>query len=261
MTENSTLLAGKKIVETSAGSIGTVIVRELLRQGADVEVWDNAGAALDRIRDTAVIDGRRPTTRQVDITSEPAVAAAAAAAISDRGSVDALVCTAAVLDFSPVATMPLDQWRRTIDVNLTGVFLCNRAFVPHMTQRERGSIINISSVGGLRGHPEIAHYCASKAGVNSLSESLAREVGEHGVRVNAVCPGWVDARMGDAVLDWYSQSWGIPREELLERIRADTALKRFALPTDVANMVVFLASDLSEFITGEALEVSGGLTY
>ena len=211
--------------------------------------------------DAAVIDGRRPTTRRVDITSEAAVHAAAAAAIADLGCVDALVCTAAVLDFSPVATMSLDQWRRTIDVNLTGVFLCNRAFVTHMTQRKRGSIINISSVGGLRGHPEIAHYCASKAGVNNLSESLAREVGEHGVRVNAVCPGWVDARMGDAVLDWYSQSWGIPREELLERVRADTALKRFALPTDVANMVVFLASDLSEFVTGEALEVSGGLTY
>ena len=79
-----------------------------------------------------------------------------------------------------------------------------------MTERKRGSIINISSVGGLRGHPEIAHYCASKAGVNSLSESLAREVGEHGVRVNAVCPGWVDASMGDAVLDWYAQSWNIP---------------------------------------------------
>ena len=261
MNESTALLAGKKIVETSAGSIGTVIVRELLRQGADVEVWDRDPGALDRLRDAVVIDGRRPTTRAVDVTSEDSVNAAAAGAISHFGQVDALVCTAAILDFAPVATMPLEQWRRTIDVNLTGVFLCNRAFVPHMTGRKQGSIINISSVGGLRGHPEIAHYCASKAGVNSLSESLAREVGEHGVRVNAVCPGWVDARMGDAVVDWYSQSWDIPREELLERVRADTALKRFALPADVANMVVFLASDLSAFVTGEALEVSGGLTY
>ena len=130
MTESTALLAGKKIVETSAGSIGTVIVRELLRQGADVDVWDRDPAALARLRDAAVIDGRRPTTREVDVTSERSVTAAAAAAIADLGHVDALVCTAAVLDFSPVATMPLDQWRRTIDVNLTGVFLCDRAFVP-----------------------------------------------------------------------------------------------------------------------------------
>ena len=149
MTENGTLLAGKKIVETSAGSIGTVIVRELLRQGRRCR---GVGQRRRRSRsDPRRGRDRRPPPHHppgVDITSEAAVHAAAAAAIADLGCVDALVCTAAVLDFSPVATMSLDQWRRTIDVNLTGVFLCNRAFVTHMTQRKRGSIINISSVGG-----------------------------------------------------------------------------------------------------------------
>ena len=255
------LLEGKKVVATSAGSIGTVIARELLRHGAEVAVWDIDEDALVRMRDAATVDGRRAAIRVMDVTSEKSVADAAAAAIAALGHVDALVCTAAILDFAPVATMTLDQWRRTIDVNLTGVFLCNRAFVSHMMDRRQGSIINISSAGGLRGQPDLAHYCASKFGVNGLSESLAREVGPANVRVNAICPGWVDARMGDAVLEWYSNRWDMGEEELRQRVVADTALRRFALPTDVANAVIFLASDLSTFVTGEALPVTGGLTY
>lgn len=255
------LLEGKNIVTTSAGSIGTVIARELLRQGARVEVWDIAEPALVRLKQAASIHGLQPEIRVVDVTSEESVESAARAAIAAMGHVDALVCSAALLDLSPVASMSLERWKRIMEVNVTGVFLCNRAFVPHMVARRQGSIINMSSAGGLRGIADLAAYCASKFAVNGFTEALAHEVGEANVRVNAICPGQVDAAMGDVVIDYFSRRLEISRDDYVADAVANTAMRRLTTSEDVANMVVYLASDLSSFVTGEWLEVSGGLTY
>lgn len=255
------LLEGKSIVTTSAGSIGTVIARELLRHGARVEVWDISEQALARLQQAATVDGLRPEVRLVDVTSEKSVESAARAAVAAMRQVDALVCSAALLDICPVVSMPLERWKRIMEVNVTGVFLCNRAVVPHMVARRQGSIINMSSVGGLRGIADLSAYCASKFAVNGFTEALAHEVGEANVRVNAICPGQVDAAMGDTVIDYFSRKLELSREDYVADAVANTALRRLTTPEDVANLVVYLASDLSAFVTGEWLEVSGGLTY
>jgi NAD(P)-dependent dehydrogenase (short-subunit alcohol dehydrogenase family) len=241
---------------TGAGDIGRVIAEELHAQGAGVIVWDRDLAALERL-DGAQLE--RLSTRRVDVTSWEDVRQAGREAIEQGGAVDVLVSSAAIATFAPVATLDVDDWRRTIDVNLTGVFLACKALVPHMIERGRGSIVNISSIGGLRGEPEFSHYCAAKFGVIGLTQSLAREVGEHGIRVNAVCPGAVESTMNTDTMARDARRLGLPIEDIERAIVGKTALRRLTQPRDVANAVVYLASDLASFVTGESIAVTGGI--
>ncbi|HEY7282337.1 MAG TPA: SDR family NAD(P)-dependent oxidoreductase [Actinomycetota bacterium] len=250
------LLEGRNAVVTGAGDIGGVIARELHEHGANVMVWDRDPAALGRLADRMT---ERLSTRPVDVTSWEDVRSAAEEAVGSLGGVDVMVNSAAIATFAPVATLDVDDWRRTIDVNLTGVFLCCKAIVPHMIERGSGAIVNISSIGGLRGEPEFSHYCAAKFGVLGLTQSLAREVGEHGVRVNAVCPGAVESTMNTDTMARDARRLGVPVEEIERVIVGKTALRRLTQPTDVANAVVYLASDLASFVTGESVAVTGGV--
>jgi NAD(P)-dependent dehydrogenase (short-subunit alcohol dehydrogenase family) len=250
------LLDGKTAVLTGAGDIGGAIARELVRHGARLRVWDRDEAALQRLADDG-IDGER-----VNVTSAAELAAAAARAITDFDHVDVLVASAAVLgELAPVATMAEDEWRRVLDVNLTGVFLTCRAFAQHMADCGSGCIVNISSVGGLSGEPEIAHYCASKFGVIGLSQSLADELGPYGVRVNCVCPGAVDSSMNDRLMEMYAERTGGSVDEFVSQLVGLTAMRRLVTPEDVARVVVLLASDLAGFVTREAVPVTGGLRF
>jgi NAD(P)-dependent dehydrogenase (short-subunit alcohol dehydrogenase family) len=250
------LLDGRTAVVTGAGDIGAVVARELRAHGARLVVWDRSAEALARLEAEV---GDRVTTRVMDVTSAESVAAAAAETATVAGAPDVLVNTAAIATFAPVAEMPVEAWRHTIEVNLTGVFMTCRFLVPHMIGRRQGSIVNISSIGGLRGEPEFSHYCASKFGVIGFSQSLAQEVGEHGIRVNCVCPGAVESAMNTDTMARDARRLRVPIEEIQDRIVAKTALRRLATPRDVANAVVFFASDLSSFITGAALTVAGGI--
>ena len=212
-------------------------------------------------RDSQVIDGLPDsvTGRVVNVTSDDEVASAANAVVRAEGRIDVLVNTAGILTSAAVAEMSTDMWRETIDVNLSGVFVCCRAVVGHMTDQGAGSIVNVSSTGGLRGAADLAHYCASKFGVIGLSESLAREVGQHGIRVNCICPGAVASDMNTETLAAMARRAGHSYEAIEDSIISNTALRRLVQPADVANAAVFLASDLSSCITGIALPVSGGL--
>jgi NAD(P)-dependent dehydrogenase (short-subunit alcohol dehydrogenase family) len=249
------LLSGRRAVVTGAGDIGGVIARELHRHGAAVTVWDRSEQALQRLSDGT--DGL--STRAVDVTSWEDVQASAEAAIAAMGGVDVLVNSAAIATFAPVSMLDPEDWRRTIDVNLTGVFLTCKGFVSHMTENGGGSIVNISSIGGLRGEPEFSHYCAAKFGVIGFTQSLAREVGEHGVRVNAVCPGAVESTMNTDTMARDARRLGVPIGDIEQAILRKTAMRRLTKPTDVADAVVFFASDLASFVTGEALAVTGGV--
>jgi meso-butanediol dehydrogenase / (S,S)-butanediol dehydrogenase / diacetyl reductase len=247
------LLQGRTAVITGAGDIGGAIARRLLANGAAVEVWDASQTALDRL--PAGI-----SKRLVDVTSVEEVEAAAVEVARSLPPVDTLVNTAAVAVFAPVATMTVADWRRTLEVNLTGVFIPCQAFVSRFIAAGRGaSIVNISSIGGLRGEPEFAGYCASKFGVIGFTQSLAREVGEHGIRVNAVCPGAVESRMNTETMARDARRTGSSVQDIEERIIAKTALRRLVQPDDVADAVVFLASDLSSCITAESISVTGGV--
>ncbi len=246
------LLEGRSAVVTGAGDIGSVVAQRLHDHGASVEVWDASAAALSRVEADGI------GVREVDVTDRDAVTAAATSAAA-VGPVSVLANTAAVARFGSVADLDPDQWQETLDVNLTGVYLCCRAFVGPMAATGGGSIVNISSVGGLKGEPDFASYCASKFGVIGLTQSLAREVGSSNIRVNAVCPGAVESQMNTDTMARDARRYGITLEDVEERILARTALGRLVQPGDVADAVVFLASDLSSCITAESLAVTGGI--
>ena len=246
------LLEGRRAVVTGAGDIGRVVAQRLHAHGASVEVWDASAAALSRVEAGGI------AVRQVDVTDRGAVEAAAEEAVA-VAPVTVLANTAAVARFGSIAELDPDDWQETLDVNLTGVYLCCRAFAGLMAARDGGSIVNISSIGGLRGEPDFSSYCASKFGVIGLTQSLAREVGSFGIRVNAVCPGAVESQMNTDTMARDARRYGITVEDVEERIVARTALGRLVQPGDVADAVVFLASDLSSCITAESLAVTGGI--
>ena len=246
------LLEGRSAVVTGAGDIGGVVAQRLHDHGASVEVWDASAAALSRVEADGI------GVRQVDVTDRDAVTSAAEDAVA-VGPVNVLANTAAVARFGSVVDLDPDQWQETLDVNLTGVYLCCRAFVALMAATGGGSIVNISSIGGLKGEPDFASYCASKFGVIGLTQSLAREVGPFNIRVNAVCPGAVESQMNTDTMARDARRYGITLEDVEQRILSRTALGRLVQPGDVADAVVFLASDLSSCITAESLAVTGGI--
>jgi NAD(P)-dependent dehydrogenase (short-subunit alcohol dehydrogenase family) len=244
------------VVVTGAGAIGSAVALEMASQGAVVEVWDSSASALEAM---ALTQQHSVRTRLVDVLDGGAIDRALTEFVQHCGTIDAMVTTAAIATFAPVATMSEEMWRAMIDVNLTGVFLCNRAAVGAMLPVGRGAIVNISSIGGMRGEPEYSHYCASKFGVIGFSQSLALEVGPDGIRVNCVCPGAVSSEMNTATLQRDARRLGVPYEEIEQRVLAKTALRRLVAPEDIAKTVAFLCSDAAAGITATAVPVTAGV--
>jgi NAD(P)-dependent dehydrogenase (short-subunit alcohol dehydrogenase family) len=249
----SSLLAGRRTVLTGGGAIGAAIARGLAAHGARVEVWDRDPAIL------APLEAEGIGVRAVDLVDDSAVEQAAAAASEAMGGIDSLVTSAAIARFGTVEVMPIADWDATIDVNLRAVYITCRAIIPHMRRNGGGSIVNISSIGGLRGEPEFTAYCASKFAVIGFTQSLAREVGEHGIRVNSVCPGAVASPMNTDTMARDARRLGVSVDDIEQKIVARTSLRRLVDPSDVANAVVFLHSDLASCITAESLSVTGGV--
>ena len=249
------LLSDHRVVVTGVGDIGGVVAATIVEHGAEVEVWDRDEDAL---RDLGL------PGRHVDVTDDAAVDAA----IDDCFPGDALtglVTSAGVLTIAPVVDLDAADWRRVIDVNLTGTFLCCRAAARRMVAEEPPavgrSIVTFSSIGGLRGEPDIAHYSASKFGVIGFTQSLAREIGPSGIRVNSVCPGAVDSRMNTELIDVYATDEGVEPDVVAQTIVDSTPLRRLSTPADVAGTVAYLLSDLAGFVTSEAIAVTGGLVF
>lgn len=249
------LLSDHRVVVTGAGDIGSVVATTLIEHGAEIEVWDSDPGALRECG---------PAGRCVDVTDVDAVGAAIEESFG-AGPLTGLVTTVGALTVAPVVKLDPSDWRRVIDVNLTGTFLCCRAAATRMLAEEPPqvgrSIVTISSIGGLRGEPGIAHYSASKFGVIGLTESLARELGPSGIRVNSVCPGAVDSRMNTELIAMYAAESDAEPGSVRQTIVESTPLRRLATPTDVAGTVAYLLSDLASFVTGETIAVTGGLVF
>ena len=249
------LLSDHRVVITGVGDIGEVVATTLMQHGAEIEVWDSDPDAL---RECGL------PGRCVDVTDVDAVDAAIEDSLG-AGPLTGLVTTAGVLTVAPVVELDPSDWRRVIDVNLTGTFLCCRAAAARMLAEEPPavdrSIVTFSSIGGLRGEPDIAHYSASKFGVIGLTESLARELGPSGIRVNSVCPGAVDSRMNAELIEMYAAEGGAEPSAVERTIIENTPLRRLSTPADVAGTVTYLLSDLARFVTGEAIAVTGGLVF
>ncbi|MGC5169066.1 SDR family NAD(P)-dependent oxidoreductase [Micromonospora sp. DT81.3] len=228
------------IVTGGARGLGEAYVRALHAAGARVvvaDLLDETGRAL------AGELGDRAMFAHVDVTDEEHWDAVVRATIERFGAVDILVNNAGIANAAPIEHFTLAKWNAVIGVNLTGVFLGCRAVVPQMKAQGRGSIINISSVEGMRGSPGLHGYTASKFGVRGLTQGLAVELGPSGIRVNSVHPGLILTEM----------TTRIDPEHL------DIPLGRPGVPADVAGTVAFLASDASAFTTGAEFVVDGGM--
>lgn len=255
------------------GSIGAAIGMRLAREGANVVVGDicspvsglpNPGCGrweeLEAVAEAIEALGVRGLPVRVDVTDASLVAGMMARTVDAFGRLDILVNNAgAVIAPSLVIEMTEESWRRTLEINATGTFLCCRAALPAMIEAGQGGrIINISSVAAKAPKPYLAAYAASKAAVVALTRSLAQEVAEFGITVNAVLPGDVDTAMKRWGFQLESAVTGKPYDEVVARAIAEIPLGRLETPEDVADLVAFLASDQAGFITAQAYNVDGG---
>jgi meso-butanediol dehydrogenase/(S,S)-butanediol dehydrogenase/diacetyl reductase len=254
MTEG--LLAGRRALVTGAGTgIGAAIALHLTRAGARVAVTDLDGAAA------AAVAGRLDTfATPLDVTDAAAIETAFEAAEAALGPLDLVCANAGVSTMNPVADLTEDEWDLNMAVNAKGVFLTNRTAVRRWIARgTKGTIVNTASLAAKVGAPFLAHYSASKFAVVGFTQALAREVAKDGIRVNAVCPGFVRTSMQAREVEWEARLRGVPPERVLRDYIAQTPLGRLEEPDDVAKVVVFLASDMAGFMTGQAVNVTGGV--
>jgi Dehydrogenases with different specificities (related to short-chain alcohol dehydrogenases) len=248
-------LEGKVALITGAGSgIGRGIAHVLAREGADLVLTD---VSLEHAQDAASEVGG--VGLQHDVTSWDSCQQVVAAALDQKSRIDVLVNNAGVSKSVPFHELDEAEWDRVNDVNSKGVFLCCRAVVPHMMERRSGRIINISSMVGKEAIPLFVHYCASKFAVIGLTQGLAKELADYGVNVNAVCPGVVRTPLWEPLLDQLSETKGVSRDEAWQEFVEGIPLKRPQEPEDIGEVVAFLSSDRARNMTGQAVNVTGGM--
>ncbi len=255
-------LTGKVAVVTGgAQSIGLGISETLAGAGAHVIIADIRKKRAEESAEKLRAAGHRCSAAEVDVTSEESVSALVKIVKAQHRGIDILVNSAGVPpNIVPVIHLSVEEWNRVLSVNLMGVFLCCREVGSVMAQQESGKIINIASLNATGPAALCVSYNVAKAGVVSLTQTLAIELAPFGVNVNAVSPGPVPTEFHDTVMPQRAATLGITREAMVERVRASIPLGRWGKPRDVANAVLFLASEESEWMTGQNLIVAGGLT-
>ena len=252
------LLAGRKALVTGAGGgIGRAIALALAREGAGVAVTDLDSQAAQRV---AAEIGRDAVARGLDVTSATEVERVLTEVREELGGLDTVCANAGVSTMAAVVDLTEEEWDHNMAVNAKGVFLTDRAAV-RLWQAEgtKGVIVNTASLAAKQGAPLLAHYSASKFAVLGFTQALAREVAPLGIRVNCVCPGFVRTPMQERELVWEARLRGMTVEQVRDEYVSLTPLGRIEEPEDVADTVVFLCSDLARFVTGEALNVTGGV--
>jgi 3-oxoacyl-[acyl-carrier protein] reductase len=241
-------LEGRKAVITGAArGIGLMTAERMVTSGAEVALWDADPAALDAASKFLAGKGKTHAT-VVDVSNAASVTAAAQSAIGQMGQVDILVNNAGIT--GPNKTVwdyPPEEWRKVIDVDLTGPFLCARAVVPMMRERDYGRIVNVASIAGKEGNPNASAYSAAKAGLIALTKSLGKELAKTGIRVNCVTPAAVKT-------DIFKQM----TQEHIDFMLSKIPIGRFGQIEEVAAMIAWLASEEMSFSTGAVFDVSGG---
>jgi 3-oxoacyl-[acyl-carrier protein] reductase len=238
------------VITGASRGIGASLARAFAAEGAFVFVnYRVRQRQAEEVSAAIAAAGGQCGLLPFDVREPAAVERAFDDVMSRRGGIDVLVNNAAVVADAAMALMNDDQWKMVIDTNLTGAFNCIRAVAPRMMQRKHGAIVNVASVAALRASPGQANYSAAKGGVINLTRTLAAELGPAGIRVNAVAPGLIHAGMGVR----------LNRDIAAEKTRW-IPLGKFGEADDVANAVLFLASDRARYITGQVLVVDGGLS-
>ena len=244
MTDTPQLLTGRTALITGgAQGLGASMATVFAAAGASVVVADIDGATAEEMADSL------PAALGLacDVTSEESVTAAIQATTDAYGSVDVLVNNAGFTRDASLRNLTFDDFKAVLDVHLHGAWLGIRAVADVMREQKSGSIINVSSMSGKQGNPGQTNYSAAKAGVIGMTKAAAKELGRHNVRVNAIQPGLIDTAMIQKM-----------KPEVLESRIAEIPLGRLGQPDDVANTALFLASDMSAYLTGITIEISGG---
>jgi sorbitol-6-phosphate 2-dehydrogenase len=252
------------IVTGGAQGLGQAICLRLAQEGCHVVVADlKEEQAVQTAERVAAATGRRAIALKVDVSDEPQVEALVARTVAEFGRLDILVANAGILVAEEITEFPAEKWRAVMNVNLFGYFLSAKHAARVMKAQKKGVIIEINSKSGKKGSYKNSAYAASKFGGIGLTQSIALDLAEHGVRVNAICPGnlldsplWNDGP--NALFKQYARNRGITEEEVRQIYINQVPMKRGCTYDDVCNVVVFMASDQSSYMTGQAINVTGG---
>ena len=248
-------LAGQVALVTGAGAgIGRAIAYALAEAGARVAVSDIDLNAAQRVASELTA----PIALALDVTSPESAMNAVKEVETALGPLDILVNNAGVSTMNRIEDLTVEEWDFNFDVNAKGVFLVTRAALPGMMARRAGCIVNTASMAGKKAAPLLAHYAASKWACIGFTLSAAVELGPYGIRVNCVCPGYVETSMQERELVWEGELRGLPPAEVAEGYIRLTPLARMETPDDVARVVRWLCSPQAEFVTGAAIDVTGG---
>jgi len=246
--------SGKNVVVTGgAQGIGEAIAERFASEGAHVFIAD-----LQEEKAAKVAERLRGSSTYCDVRKSSDVTAMVASAIDQLGSIDVLCNNAGTITMRRTVDLTEDDWDDNMDTNAKGVFLCTRAVLPHMLERQSGSIVNTASQAGKRGYKLFTHYCASKAAVIVFTKGVALEVAPH-VRINCVCPGIVTTDMMEREYAWEEAMTGEPKASIQERWMSGVPMQRFQTPADIAGVVAFLASEDASEMTGQAINITGGM--
>jgi 3-oxoacyl-[acyl-carrier protein] reductase len=242
-------LTGKVALITGASrGIGKATALKFAKEGAKIVVCDLDDSVADTVAEIR-LQGGTAIGFKVDVTQSESISSMVHGAMSAYGHIDVLVNNAGIVADAQLKKMTDDQFDRVIDVNLKGTYNCTRAVVDHMLERKTGVVLNASSIVGIYGNFGQTNYAASKFGVIGMAKTWARELGRHGIRVNAVCPGFIET----AII-------GEMPEKVVRGMEERVPLGRLGKPEEIANTFAFLASDEASYINGAVIEVSGGMT-
>jgi len=255
-------LKGRKAIVTgSAQGLGEAILQRLAKEGADAVGWDiNIEKMIETAKRIAEQTGRKIFAEKVDITDAEMVRNAVDKAVELLGGLDLMVCNAGILISGDSISFDISAWRKVIDIDLVGYFICAREAIRVMLPNKYGTVIQINSKSGKKGSFKNSAYAAAKFGGIGVTQSLALEFAEHGIRINAICPGnLLDSPLWtESLFKQYAKNQGITEEEVRKKYIDQVPMKRPCRYEDVCNVVVFLASDESNYMTGQAINVTGG---
>ena len=236
------------LVTGSARGLGQAIAVKLAEAGADIALCDLKADWLEETAEKVKALGRRVECYSVNVAEGDSVTEGVKAIEKDFGQIDVLVNNAGITKDGLLMRMSEEDWDAVLNVNLKGTFLCTKAVTRGMMKKRTGSVVNIASVIGLMGNAGQANYAASKGGVISFSKTVAKELASRNIRCNAVAPGFIRTAMTDAL-----------ELEVQDKMKELIPLSRFGEPEDIANVVLFLASDASAYVTGQVLSTCGGM--
>lgn len=245
-------LEGKVAIVTGAGregkGIGRFVALALAREGADITIADYVIEAAEAVAEEVRSLGRRAIAVQANVADPADAEATVQKTLDEFGHVDILVNNAGITRDALIMRMSEQDWDMVLDTNLKGTFNCTKAVIKPFLKQKSGKIVNVASVMGIVGNPGQANYSASKAGIIGLTKTTAKELGSRGINVNAIAPGFIQTAMTDELPDSV-------RDSIAERI----PLNRLGTPEDVAKLVLFLCTDDSDYITGQVINVDGGM--